>query len=88
MPARPQLSIINTDKATSLSRAFASIRAIASAGAVEALFILCHGESGANKRERISLDAGGMGLFLGSEGLRHHNVSSWSAIRGKVKNIV
>ena len=52
------------------------------------MFVLCHGYAGVDKRANVSADAGGMGLQLGKEGVRHSNVSMWRSIRGKVRNIV
>jgi hypothetical protein len=36
----------------------------------------------------ITGEVGGLGLLLGSDKVTHMNVASWTAIRGKVKNIV
>jgi len=88
VPARPKLAIVNTDKTTSLTHAFRAISANAGRGRIDSLFILCHGYAGYNKRARISVDAGGMGLQLGTEEVRHENVAMWTAVRDKVTNIV
>ena len=50
--------------------------------------MLCHGYAGENARKKVCMDAGGMGLQLGSEGLMHSNVSLWKSIYNKVQNIV
>lgn len=88
VPARPRLSIINTDGSTALSQAFNSVRAVAHTGRVDSLFILCHGYAGENTRGQVSADAGGMGLQLGREGVMHKNVTMWSALKNRVTNIV
>lgn len=89
VPARSGLYIINTDGSTSLRRAFATINAAArNSGKIRAMFILCHGFAGSNVRAQVSMDAGGMGLQLGSENVFHRNVSMWTAIQDKVENII
>lgn len=88
IPARPGLVIINTDGDTSLIHAFRSIQRAAVHGRIDTLFIVCHGFAGQNKAMQMSMDAGGRGLQLGKEELRHNNVNMWRAIRGKVKHIV
>jgi hypothetical protein len=70
VPARPHLAIQNTDASTPLRTVFNHINHYAASAKIHSLFILCHGYAGANKRLNISLDAGGMGLQLGREGLR------------------
>lgn len=89
VPARAGLSIINTNSNTPLSSVFSQIKNIAkSAGGIHTIFILCHGYAGSNARAGVCMDAGGEGLQLGSENVLHSNVSMWSAIQGKVQNIV
>jgi hypothetical protein len=88
VPARPNLSIHNLDAETPVRLAFNGIRADARARKIHTLFILCHGYAGINRRFGQSMDAGGMGLKLGREGLNHSNVEAWRAIRGKADNIV
>jgi hypothetical protein len=88
IPARPSLGIIHVDAATSLTKAFLAINNHARVSKVHSLFILCHGYSGSNNRARISMDAGGMGLQLGKEGLHHSTVTLWRAIAARVRNIV
>ena len=89
VPARGGLSIINTSAHTPLSSVFGQIRGAATAaGGVHSLFILCHGFAGRNARAAMSMDAGGEGLQLGAENVVHGNVAMWSAIAGKVSNIV
>ena len=85
---RRHLLIVNTDAGISLVNAFRAIRADATVSKVHTLFILCHGYAGIDRKARVSVDAGGMGLQLGREDLTHQNVSMWAAIRGKVENIV
>lgn len=89
VPARSGLYIINTNGSTPLGNAFAAINAAArNSGKIRAMFILCHGYAGSNNRARVSMDAGGMGLELGREGVFHANVSMWTAIQNKVENII
>jgi hypothetical protein len=88
VPRRRNLRVLTVDGKTPLINAFHQIRAEASVKKVHSLFILCHGFAGIDKRARVSLDAGGMGLQLGQEGVTHQNVSMWAAIRGKVTNVV
>ena len=88
VPYRSHLAIVNTDGTKPLSQAFARIKASAERGTIHSMFVLCHGYAGENLRARVSMDAGGMGLELGSEGVFHGNVHRWTAIAGKVRNIV
>ena len=57
-------------------------------GRINAMFVLCHGYAGVDRTARVSMDAGGMGLQLGREGVMHTNVAAWRAISGTVDNIV
>lgn len=89
VPARPRLSIVNTDAATPLSTAFAQINAVARAvHKIDTMFILCNGYAGENTRAAVCMDAGGMGLQLGREDVTHDNVAMWRAIANKVDTIV
>jgi len=88
VPPRPHLAIHNTDATVPLRTVFNHINHYARSGKIHSLFILCHGYAGANKRLNMSMDAGGMGLQLGREGLRHSNVNQWAQIKNKVTNIV
>ncbi len=90
VPARARLSIYNTNATTPLAGAFASINGVAraSGGKIHSLFVLCHGYAGENTRGMMSMDAGGMGLELGREGVSHSNVALWAAIGNTVDNIV
>jgi len=88
VPARPHLAIHNTDASTPLRTVFHHINHYAGSGKIHSLFILCHGYAGANKRLNMSLDAGGMGLQLGREGLHQANVNQWIQIKNKVRYIV
>jgi hypothetical protein len=100
VPNRPGLGIINTDERTPLSSVFQRINAYARWGRIKAIFILAHGKAGKDYRPRtdgtksfsapgvVCKDAGGMGVSVGAEGIRHYNVQLWSAIRGRAKNIV
>jgi hypothetical protein len=89
VPARPHLSIINTDASTPLATVFHKINAVArAAGGVQTMFVLCHGYAGSNDARRVSMDAGGMGLELAKEDVLHSNVALWQAIRGRVFNLV
>ncbi len=90
VPSRAKLSIFNTSASTPLANAFASINGVAAGagGKIHSMFVLCHGYAGSNDRAGMSMDAGGMGLELGREDVTHTNVAMWSAIAGKVDNIV
>jgi hypothetical protein len=100
IPARPDLGIINTDEMTRLRFVFARIHRFAHRAPIDTLFILAHGKGGMNAKPAqddvhsymrpggVCLDAGGMGVKLGAEGIRHYNVEMWRAIRGAVRNIV
>jgi hypothetical protein len=77
------------NESTPLSSVLSSIKGAADAnGRLDTLFLLCHGYAGINARKRVCMDAGGMGLQLGAEGLMHSNVVRWKAIAGKCTNIV
>jgi hypothetical protein len=100
IPSRPNLGIINTDARTPLSWVFQRINAYARLGRIHALFVLAHGRAGFDAKPRtdgftsyegpggVCKDAGGMGVSVGTEGIRHGNVEKWYAIRGKAENIV
>lgn len=89
VPARPSLSIFNVGAHTPLSAAFGSLASAArSGGRIHTMFIFCHGYAGTNDNARTCADAGGMGLQLGRENMLHTNVGAWTAVRGKVDNIV
>lgn len=88
VPARPSLTIINTDGHTRLSNAFGAISQAGRSAAAHSMFIMCHGYAGTNRSAGTCMDAGGMGLQLGFENVLHGNVGLWSAIAGKVGNIV
>jgi hypothetical protein len=100
IPNRPDLGIINTDAHTPLGSVFQGVNAYARYGQLKALFILAHGKAGFDAKPRTDgtasfegpgaacKDAGGMGISLGGEGIRHYNVHLWSAIRGRAENIV
>ena len=88
VPPQRELAVVNLTPTTPLGNAFRAIRENAERIPIKALFVFCHGYSGINRRERVSLDAGGMGLQLGKEEVMHHNVSMWRAIRDKVEMIV
>jgi hypothetical protein len=88
VPAHAHLAIFNTDATVPLRNVFNSIKSYAGGGKIHTLFILCHGYAGVNSREGMSMDAGGMGLELGKEGLLHSNVEQWRAVRDRIANIV
>jgi len=88
VPARAHLAIYNTDATTPIRNVLNSITSYAGGGKIHTLFILCHGYAGENSRLRVSMDAGGMGLELGKEGLLHSNVDQWRQVRNKMENIV
>lgn len=90
VPARPKLIIINCDATSPLVTVFHQIKSTAThaGGRINAMFVLCHGYAGYDLNARVSMDAGGMGLQLGREGIRHSNVAAWRAISGAVDNIV
>lgn len=73
---------------TSLKPALAIIAAMGRLDGIQGLYIACHGYAGVDTRGRLCVDAGGMGLQLGKEGLVHSNAAQWTAIRGAVSNIV
>lgn len=76
VPARPNLRTVNADATTPLVTLFGQINAVASvAGAIHSMFIFGHGYAGQNVRAATCLDAGGMGLQLGREDVRHGNVN-------------
>jgi hypothetical protein len=83
----------SVDATTSLTGFFnyVAARAKIKGGKLKALFVLCHGyegngfDSGGKFHPFVT---GGWGLQLGKEDLRHNNVSIWTAIQGKVENIV
>jgi hypothetical protein len=89
VPARPDLGIVNLDDKTPLAKAFGAINAWARPHPLDTVFVLCHGKAGLNDEERkVCRLAGGSGLTLGKEKVLHTNVHLWSAIRGRVQNIV
>ena len=69
--------------------AFAMVNAFSASEKIENLYILCHGYgSGMHLGTFDFLWRGGLGLQLGKENLLPTTVSSWSAIKDKVKNII
>jgi hypothetical protein len=100
IPARQDLGIINTDAMTRLHFVFARIHRFARQAPIDTLYILAHGTGGVNAKPAqdevhsymrpggVCLDAGGMGVKLGAEGIRHYNVQMWREIRGRVRRIV
>lgn len=80
----------NLDASTPLSSAFSRTNTAVSInrGKLHSIFILCHGYAGSNNNAQMSMDAGGMGLQLGTEGVLHGNVQLWQAIKDKTENIV
>ena len=88
VPTRGNLTVVNTNAATPLSTTFRQIKSAAHSGKLHTVFILCHGYAGSNQRAMVSMDAGGMGLELGREGVFVSNVALWSAIKDKTANIV
>jgi hypothetical protein len=100
IPDRPGLGIVNTDAYTPLREVFHRINAFARWGRLKAVFILAHGKAGFDAHPRtdglqsyegpggVCKDAGGMGVSLGAEGIRHGNVGLWTAVRGHIENIV
>lgn len=80
----------NLNASTPLQTAFSRVdtAVMLNGGKLHTIFILCHGYAGSNRRARVSMDAGGMGLQLGKEDVLHSNVSMWEAISGKADNIV
>jgi hypothetical protein len=76
-------------RSMTLSSILSSIKATAQThGRLDSLFVLCHGFAGINIRRKVCMDAGGMGLQLGSECVLHSNVQRWTAISGTCANIV
>lgn len=88
VPNRGNMGIINTDGATPLGHTFKAIRGMTASAKAEVMFILCHGFAGANMLRWMSIDAGGYGLMIGTENMKHRNVAMWEAIRGCVACIV
>jgi len=88
VPARPGMAIQNLDALTPLRVFFNHASHVAGPGKIHSLFGLCHGYAGANTKLRVSMDAGGMGLEVGQEGVTHSNVAAWASIKNKVSNIV
>ena len=88
VPGRANLTIVNTDGSHPLASAFSQIKGAARHGKLNAMFILCHGYAGSNPTRQVSMDAGGMGLQLGREGVFVSNVALWGAIANTVENIV
>jgi hypothetical protein len=100
IPARPNLGIVHTDQYTRVQTILQRVNAYARWGRIRALYILAHGKAGFNAKPRSDgfssyegpgaqcMDAGGMGVSLGAEGIRQHNVNAWIGIRGRVDNIV
>lgn len=91
LPLLESLTITCTlNASTPLQNAFNRVdTAVAlNGGKLNSIFILCHGYAGSNRRGRVSMDAGGMGLQLGKEDVLHSNVALWDAIANKTDNIV
>jgi hypothetical protein len=100
IPARPDLGIINTDEMTRLHFVFARIHRSARQAPIHTMYILAHGTGGIDAKPAqdevhsymrpggVCLDAGGMGVKLAAEGIRHYNVQMWREIRGRVGYIV
>jgi len=82
------MAIANLDATTPLRTLFNHVTHFAGAGKIHSLFVLCHGYAGVDRRLRVSMDAGGMGLQLGKEDVTQANVNVWTAIKNKVSNIV
>ncbi len=80
----------NLDASTPLQNAFSRVGTAVTlnGGKLDTIFILCHGFAGSNPSAQVSMDAGGMGLQLGTENVLHGNVSLWEAIKDKTSNIV
>jgi hypothetical protein len=81
-------AVIDLNAATSLPVTFGAVRAYAGRRRLESIFIACHGFAGANIRDMVSADAGGMGLQLGKEGVKHDNVAMWAALKNVTRNVV
>jgi hypothetical protein len=76
-------------KNSSVSSLVSNIKSTANAnGAFDTIFELCHGYAGSNRRAQVSMDAGGMGLQLGSDGVLHSNVALWDGMAGSCSNLV
>ena len=74
---------------TSVASLISNIKSSTDAnGALDTIFVLCHGFAGVNRRALMSMDAGGMGLQLGSDGVLHTNVALWDDMAGSCSNIV
>ena len=88
VPARHGLVIQNMDASTPMRILFNHVAHASQGGKIHTLFVLCHGYAGIDRRLRVSMDAGGMGLQLGKEGVTQQNVNAWTAIKNRVSNIV
>jgi hypothetical protein len=88
VPNRPHLRILNLDKSTPVSRVLSAVISAAAHGKIDTIFVLCHGFAGTNEGGLACTDAGGGGLAFGRENVTHANVSRWTAIRNRVRNIV
>ena len=91
LPLMASLAITcDVDASIPLGHAFSRINgsAMINGGKLSTMFILCHGYAGSNPNAQVSMDAGGMGLQLGKEGVLHGNVSMWEVIKNKVETIV
>src|SRR4051794_33814318 len=86
VPARSNLSIINTGANTTLVTIFHQIKAAAvhAGGRVNAMFVLCHGFAGFDQNAKVCMDAGGMGLLLGRENVVHSNVAMWKKLAARL----
>ena len=84
-PRRPHLRLVEVNEHTSLHLAFGRIKA---SKHIHTLFVLCHGFAGENKKAKVCVDAGGMGLLLGKELMLHSNVAMWRELANCAKDIV
>ncbi len=81
--------VITASAGKPLSSLFSAVRSARNnTGTIDTMFILCHGFAGSNDRAGMSMDAGGMGLQLGTETVLHTNVARWTEIAGTCQNIV
>ncbi len=80
----------NTNASTTTNQIFSRVNTATAlnGGKLNTIFILCHGYAGSNNNVGMSMDAGGMGLQLGKDDLKHNNVDKWTAIKNKTENIV
>lgn len=90
VPNTPTLTVLHTNRGAPLHPLLSRIAEAGKNKPVQALFIIAHGvETNWNFRDGVCHDpsSGGRGIALG-EGVRHTNVSNWTILCNRVRNIV